>query len=169
MGGAGGGSDRDHMVFLAGAVSGIAEGLTIQPLEMLKTRFQARRARLGCSAAFGTRAMRLAMRTTRLEEARAVCMASGIRVHGTVTRNGPTAAKEATAAGWGQRSNGRTQLPALYCLRVQAVDAAPHARPALANPKLRSPVPAWGPTRTDPHGGAPQDHPHRQGAHPVRA
>jgi solute carrier family 25 2-oxodicarboxylate transporter 21 len=27
-------------VFLAGAISGVAEGVTIQPLEMLKTRFQ---------------------------------------------------------------------------------------------------------------------------------
>ncbi len=33
-------SARHHGVFLAGAISGIAEGVTIQPLEMLKTRFQ---------------------------------------------------------------------------------------------------------------------------------
>jgi hypothetical protein len=31
---------RDHLVFVAGAVSGIVEGVTIQPLELLKTRFQ---------------------------------------------------------------------------------------------------------------------------------
>ncbi len=30
-------------VFLAGAVSGISEGVTVQPLELLKTRFQVKR------------------------------------------------------------------------------------------------------------------------------
>jgi hypothetical protein len=34
------GSDNSQYVFLAGAISGVAEGVTIQPLEMLKTRFQ---------------------------------------------------------------------------------------------------------------------------------
>ena len=34
------GADRGHLVFLAGSISGVAEGVTIQPLEMLKTRFQ---------------------------------------------------------------------------------------------------------------------------------
>jgi solute carrier family 25 2-oxodicarboxylate transporter 21 len=33
-------SDHSQYVFLAGAISGVAEGVTIQPLEMLKTRFQ---------------------------------------------------------------------------------------------------------------------------------
>jgi solute carrier family 25 2-oxodicarboxylate transporter 21 len=33
-------SDSRQYVFLAGAISGVAEGVTIQPLEMLKTRFQ---------------------------------------------------------------------------------------------------------------------------------
>eukprot|EP00882_Tetradesmus_deserticola_P003923 GHRQ01004148.1.p1 GENE.GHRQ01004148.1~~GHRQ01004148.1.p1 ORF type:complete len:311 (+),score=141.45 GHRQ01004148.1:882-1814(+) len=33
-------SDNSQYVFLAGAISGVAEGVTIQPLEMLKTRFQ---------------------------------------------------------------------------------------------------------------------------------
>lgn len=31
---------REHYVFLSGAISGVIEGVTIQPLEMLKTRFQ---------------------------------------------------------------------------------------------------------------------------------
>lgn len=30
----------EKYVFLAGAISGIVEGVSIQPLEMLKTRFQ---------------------------------------------------------------------------------------------------------------------------------
>ncbi|MEW5306733.1 MAG: hypothetical protein WDW36_009177 [Sanguina aurantia] len=33
-------AQRDHFVFLSGAISGIVEGVTIQPLELLKTRFQ---------------------------------------------------------------------------------------------------------------------------------
>ncbi|KAG2434431.1 hypothetical protein HYH02_012261 [Chlamydomonas schloesseri] len=33
-------ADRSHYVFLSGALSGIVEGLSIQPLELLKTRFQ---------------------------------------------------------------------------------------------------------------------------------
>ncbi|KAG2483083.1 hypothetical protein HYH03_018024 [Edaphochlamys debaryana] len=33
-------SSRSHYVFLSGALSGIVEGLSIQPLELLKTRFQ---------------------------------------------------------------------------------------------------------------------------------
>jgi Mitochondrial carrier protein len=33
-------SNRAHLVFLAGSISGIAEGITIQPLEMIKTRAQ---------------------------------------------------------------------------------------------------------------------------------
>lgn len=34
------GDRREHYVFLAGAISGVVEGATIQPLEMLKTRAQ---------------------------------------------------------------------------------------------------------------------------------
>lgn len=32
--------NSNYYVFLAGSISGVAEGVTIQPLEMLKTRFQ---------------------------------------------------------------------------------------------------------------------------------
>ena len=38
--GGGNGGGGHGYVFLAGALSGLAEGVTIQPLEMLKTRFQ---------------------------------------------------------------------------------------------------------------------------------
>ncbi|GLC35292.1 hypothetical protein PLESTB_000580300 [Pleodorina starrii] len=33
-------NNKSHYVFLSGAISGIVEGLSIQPLELLKTRFQ---------------------------------------------------------------------------------------------------------------------------------
>lgn len=33
-------SSQDHYVFLAGSISGVMEGVTVQPLELLKTRFQ---------------------------------------------------------------------------------------------------------------------------------